>query len=155
MIFWLENICFFIPYFLVYEALLIPLIYLRLVYNILKVETNKPFATLLSLVWLLVGPFYLFHGLLQDMYYYLKVLYEYNEDVTVGGEDEQSKEDKLQDKIVIYNELIDTMRAIMNIFKSKKASKLKKKKGAKSNDPKVPVHEQFNIRKETKESGAE
>ena len=139
---------------LVYETLLIPLIYLRLVYNILKVET-VPFSIFVSLVWLLFGPFYLFHGLLQDMYYYLKVLYEYNEDVTVGGENEQSKEDKIQDKIVIYNELIDTMRAIMNIFKYKKANKLKKKKGEKSSDPKVPVHEQFNMRKENELSGAD
>jgi len=31
----------------------------------------------------------------------------------------------LQDKIVIYNEIIDTMRAIMNIFKYKKSRFIK------------------------------
>lgn len=45
----------------------------------------------------------------------LRLYHEYD---FVG--EEQVKEDMLQDKIVIYNEVIDTMRAIMNIFKYKK-----------------------------------
>ena len=55
---------------------------------------------------------------------------------------------KLQDNIIIYNELIDTMRAIMNIFKSKKEKKekmqLQKKKGSKMNEKKS-VHDELGI----------
>lgn len=39
-------------------------------------------------------------------------------------------EDEKQDRIVIYNEVIDTLRAIMNILKYKKSRKIKKKKMA-------------------------
>ena len=51
------------------------------------------------------------------MYYYVKLLYNYHEQDFDG--EAQALEDELQDKIVIYNEVIDTMRAIMNIFKYK------------------------------------
>ena len=41
----------------------------------------------------------------------------------------------------------------MNIFKYKRANKVKKKKGANAN--KQTVHEEFNIRKESEKSGAD
>lgn len=83
-IFWLENILFFIPQMLAYELLLIPLIYIRLVYNILRVESNLLNAFFLVILWLFIGPFYLLHALIQDMYYYFKVLFDYHEDDTEG-----------------------------------------------------------------------
>lgn len=153
VIFWLENFCFFITQFLVYETLLIPLIYLRLIYNILRVESNLLNAFVLILLWLIIGPIYLLHGLVQDMYYYFKVLFDYHEDDSAG--EEQQKEDELQDKIVIYNELIDTMRAIMNLFKYKKGRRLKKRKtpGQASPSPRKAVHQEFSIRNELKSKG--
>ena len=63
-IFWLENLLVFITQMLVYEALLIPLIYLKLVYNIMRVEKNYLNAFFLSFVWLIIGPVYLVMGLI-------------------------------------------------------------------------------------------
>lgn len=142
------------------EALLMPLIYLRLVYNILRAESNICNALLLVIAWLVIGPFYLVYNLLIDMYFYFKVLFDYHEDDTLGQD--QANEDKLQDEIVIYNELIDTMRAIMNIFKYKKSKMLRKKKKPKdAKEPESPgkekppknVHDEFKIRNELAESG--
>ena len=78
-IFWLENLCWFISYMLVYETCLIPLIYIKLIYNILRVESNKLYALFLCCVWLVIGPVYLTAGLVKDMYHYFKVLYDYHE----------------------------------------------------------------------------
>ena len=111
---------------LVYEIVLMPLIYIRFIYLIMKVESNILQALLLCFAWLMIGPFYLLHGFFKDMYYYFKVLFDYHEDDTVGAE--QDQEDILQDRIVIFNEVIDTMRAIMNIFKYESGKLLKKKK---------------------------
>ena len=78
-----------------YELCLIPWIYLRIVYNVLKTEDNKPFACLISISWLIIGPFYLIWALILDMKYYMKVLVQYNEDFTIVGQDDKTLEDKL------------------------------------------------------------
>ena len=152
-IFWLENLGFFIPQMLVREALLAPLIYIRLIYNILRAESNVLNALVLVVAWLIIGPFYLLANLRVDMYYYFKVLLDYHEYDTVG--EDQAAADALQDKIVIYNEIIDTIRAIMNIFKYKKsARKVQKKNKSKGGAPPSPtkaqggVHAEFHIRNE-------
>ena len=95
LIFWLENLVFFIPYMMLYEAMLIPVIYLQIVYNILRVEIKSPHTGIFwSIMWLIIGPFYLFYAWLNDMYFYLKVLFEYNEEVTSGATIEE-KADQL------------------------------------------------------------
>lgn len=155
VIFWLENLCFYIVWMLVYEALLIPLIYIKLVYSIMRVESNKLNAFFLVFVWLIIGPVYLVLGLIKDMYYYFKVLYDYHEH---DGEDVvQVREDELQDKIVIYNEVVDTMRAIMNIFKYKSQKKGigKQKKGKGQQQKKTNVFDEFKIRNEVKRTSSE
>ena len=78
-IFWFENCIFYISRMLVNELLLIPFIYIRLIYNIMKVEDNIFNALLLSGAWLLIGPFYLFWGLCMDMHYYIQLLKLYHE----------------------------------------------------------------------------
>ena len=78
---------------LVYELLLIPYIYLRLIYNILRVEDNRFNAVLLVLAWIFIGIFYLLYFLVVDMLYYFKILYDYHDNETSGAE--QAKEDKL------------------------------------------------------------
>ena len=154
-IFWLENLLFYIPEMLVYEAVLVPIIYLSLVYNILRTESNIKNSIGLVIAWLLIGPVYLLYNLIIDIYYYFKVLFDYHEDDTLGYD--QDKEDELQDLIVIYNEVIDTMRAIMNIFKHKKPSLRARRKKSAGNAARknVDVHEEFGIRKEDKSSRAE
>jgi hypothetical protein len=145
LIFWLENVAYYIPKMIAWETLLIPFIYLRLVFNILRVEYKLWYKLWIAFVWLFIGPFYLIFGLLKDMYYYLLLLCDYHEHD--NDDAEQKAEDKLQDHIVIYNEVIDTIRAIMNIFKYKKAKKLKKRKGPQS-IAKPKVHDEFGIKKE-------
>lgn len=84
MIFWLENIFFYIPKMFVYETLLIPLIYLRLIANIIRTESEIRNAIYLLLLWLIIGPVYLLINLIIDMYFYVKVLLIYHEDDTLG-----------------------------------------------------------------------
>ena len=55
----------------------------------MKNEENKLYAVVVSIGWLLFGPIYLILALLVDMYFYSKVLFDYNEDCTEGGMDEQ------------------------------------------------------------------
>ena len=86
MIFWLENLVFYIPKMFVYELLLIPFIYLRLIYNILRVEDNRLNALLLVLIWVFIGVFYLLYYLVIDMSFYFKILYDYHDNETSGAE---------------------------------------------------------------------
>ena len=93
-IFWIENVGFFIPYMMLYEAMLVPLIYLQIVYNILRVDIKSPHTAIFySVLWLIGGPFYLIHGWCKDMYYYMKVLLEYNEEVTSGATAEEKADE--------------------------------------------------------------
>ena len=92
MIFWLENLVFYIPKMFVYELLLIPFIYLRLIYNILRVEDNRLNALLLVLIWVFIGVFYLLYYLVIDMSFYFKILYDYHDNETSGAD--QAKEDR-------------------------------------------------------------
>ena len=67
---------------LIYELFLIPLIYLRLIYNILRVEDNRLNALLLVISWIIIGVFYLIYYLVVDMLYYFKILYDYHDGET-------------------------------------------------------------------------
>ena len=116
IIFWLENCIYYIPLQVITEVVLIPFIYLRMVYNIMKVESFLPGIGFSSL-WLLIGLPFLLYTAAFDVYFYFKVLCDYRE---LDFDRTTENEDRLQDKIVIYNEIIDTIRSIMNIFKHKK-----------------------------------
>ena len=128
MIFWLENTLYYIPFMIIYEVLLIPYIYLRMVFNIMKVEDFFP-GLGYSSVWLMIGIPYLLGAAVIDVYYFFKVLCDYRED---EFDDKTEVEDKLQDKVVIYNEIIDTVRSIVNIFKYKKKKVYNSNRGVKS-----------------------
>ena len=129
-IFWLENI-FYLTSMMLYLLLLVPIIYLKLMINILRAESLFR-AIGLTIGWILCGPFYLLFYVLVDLFNFLKILYDYKEE---GDEDIiKAREDEMQDQIVIYNEIVDTLRAIMNIFRHyKKVLKLKQK--TKKNSP--------------------
>ena len=62
-----------------YELLLIPLIYVRIVQNIIKVATVLD-AIGKVCIWLFIGPFFLLFTLVIDLYYYCKILCDYKED---------------------------------------------------------------------------
>ena len=92
-------------------------------YNIIKVATVFNAIAMITL-WIIIGLFFLFFGVMKDMYYFMKILCDYKEDDDAVRQ--KADEDEMQDMIVIYNEVVDTMRAILNFFKFQKQKKLKK-----------------------------
>lgn len=147
MIFWIENIVYYLAGFLLYEIILVPIIYFRLIVNIIRVEKIY-IAIYLVFAWLFVGPFYLMHGVCFDMFNYIKILCDYKEE----GDEKviKAEEDDMQDKVVIFNEIIDTLRAIMNIFRyyiEENGIKYKKNSNKSGSPRKTKVLEEFCIKK--------
>ena len=58
------------------------------------------------------------------MYFFSKILCDYREDDDATAI--KQEEDSTQDRVVIYNEVLDTLRAIMNTLKYQKLKKLRK-----------------------------
>mmetsp|Transcript_37727 Transcript_37727/g.57765 ORF Transcript_37727/g.57765 Transcript_37727/m.57765 type:complete len:232 (+) Transcript_37727:2680-3375(+) len=112
--FWVENL-FFIFYQLLYELMLVPIIYLRMFYNVVKLGGYR--SSHLILFWVFCGPFFLLYGASIDIYYYVKILCDYklDDDLQVKMEEEDQK----QDKIVIYNEIISVLKSVLFIFQQK------------------------------------
>jgi hypothetical protein len=54
-------------------------------------------------------------GLLGDLMNYLNVLCDYK--LREEEEKEKIEDDQAKDKIILYNEVIDVLRAIMHIYK--------------------------------------
>ena len=78
LIFWLENF-FYIFYMFLYELMLVPFIYLRLVFQIIAVaEFLDAFSKIC--IWLMIGLFFLIYNLVIDMFYYFKILCDYKEE---------------------------------------------------------------------------
>ena len=63
----------------------------------------------------MIGPFFLSYCVMNDMYFFSKILCDYREDDDAA--EIKKEEDDEQDRIVIYNEVLDTLRAIMNTLK--------------------------------------
>ena len=62
VIFWLENVTYYIPKMIITEILLIPYIYIRNIFNIMKVESFIN-GVAFSLLWLVIGlPYLLYTG---------------------------------------------------------------------------------------------
>jgi len=77
-IFWLENTLYFIALG-VYEIILLPFIYIKVIYNIIRVASpikKVPFITF----WLIIGPFFLIYGLFNDLLNLLRILWDYHEE---------------------------------------------------------------------------
>jgi len=81
-IFWIENILYMTS-MLLYLLTLVPIIYLKLIFNILRAE-KLFYAILLTFAWILFGPFYLLFLVFVDLFNFLKILYDYKEE---GEED--------------------------------------------------------------------
>lgn len=122
-IFWLENVAYIFS-FLIYEFMLCPVIYLKIFLNIIILAGWLKVIPLLFF-WMFVGPFVLLFAICKDLFFYIKILCDYQDEEDQFKEKEE--EDFKQDKIVIYNEVIDVMRSIMHIFKKKKEEAKKKK----------------------------
>jgi hypothetical protein len=122
-IFWLENVAYIFS-FLIYELMLCPVIYLKIFLNIIILAGWLKVIPLLFF-WMFVGPFVLLFAICKDLFFYIKILCDYQDEEDQFKEKEE--EDFKQDKIVIYNEVIDVMRSIMHIFKKKKEEAKKKK----------------------------
>jgi len=74
-IFWLENIVLILIQ-LLQELLLVPYIYFRHIFNIVKVAKIWNAIMLIS-IWLVIGLFYLLFLVVKDMYFYMKILCDY------------------------------------------------------------------------------
>ncbi len=122
LIFWIENIYYVLEMLLI-ELVLAPFIYCRLIINIIRTTTIGN-AIILLTCWILLGPFFLVFCIFNDMYFYSKILCDYREDDDAAEIKQQ--EDLMQDEIVICNEVLDTLRAIMNTLKYQKRKHLKK-----------------------------
>jgi len=77
-IFWLENIIYILAQ-LLYELLLVPYIYFRHIFNIIKAAKLLNALWLIT-IWLVIGLFFLLYCVFKDMYFYLKILCDYKED---------------------------------------------------------------------------
>lgn len=113
LMFWFENL-FIVLLFLVYSILLVPLIFFKMLYNFFR-SMKIYFFVVFAFVWIIVGLLVLPLFVLKDVFYLFKILCKYND------EDDQLKnklsEDDKQDRIMVYNEAIDVMRAIYYISK--------------------------------------
>jgi hypothetical protein len=72
----------------------------------------------LTLFWLILGPLViLFLGVIGDLVSFLRVLADYK--LAEEEEKEKAEEEFNKDKVVLYNEIMDVLRAIMHIYKQK------------------------------------
>lgn len=77
--------------------------------------------------WVILGPLLLLFNLAKDVFYFIKILCDYMDEEDQFKEKEE--EDFKQDKIVIYNEVLDVMRSIAHIYR-KRMLEAKAKKAA-------------------------
>eukprot|EP00347_Sterkiella_histriomuscorum_P019128 403342842 len=113
LMYWVENV----PYlgsFLLYECVLAPIIFIKILINIMLQSTGKTIVPWTSF-WLVFGiPIIVILGVGLDTFTYLRVLCSYHEEHTERVKEE---EDYKHDKIIIYNEIIDVMRTILYLYK--------------------------------------
>lgn len=112
--FWLENLVL-LTYQLIYELLLVPIIYLRVMMNVITLADWPTEATKLLCAWIPGGLFYLLYGVGLDMFYFFKILCDYKQD-----DDTlllKQEEDRKQDTIVILKEIVEVLKIILFIIR--------------------------------------
>ena len=112
-IFWLENVPL-IFIFLCYELALAPIAYFKQLSAFVIKSTWKN-VLFLFIFWAALGPLIiLLLGVVGDLINLLRVLADYKQ------ADEEEKErvetETRKDKVILYNELMDVLRAIMHIY---------------------------------------
>lgn len=141
MVFWTENLLYLIS-FLMYEAVQCPWIFVRVIYNVIKLATYLQIVPYIAL-WLIIGPFMLIFGIFKDFFFFVKILCDYQE--TANQEKEVEEKELNKDKIVLYNEIIDVLRTIMQILiknKHKEEIEFMKKLGKPDDEIKLKQKEQ-------------
>jgi hypothetical protein len=76
----------------------------------------------LLVVWIFYAPFWLLFKLYIDIKEFIKILLNTQEEVNEVLE--ENERNKIIDRICIYNEVIDTLRAIVEIFQKHYAEKI-------------------------------
>ena len=89
VIFWLENL-FYIVIFAFYELMLVPFIYIKVAFDIIRLATFFNMIWL-TFMWLLFGLLYLLFGVFKDMFFFVKTLCDYKD------EDDKTQEKELED----------------------------------------------------------
>ena len=102
--------------FIVYEIVLTPLLYFKVMYHTFKQTCSAP-TNLITLIfiWLPFGILILFYILLADIVRLMKALSDFK-----IGDDVESKKIEIyfrQDSIVIYNEMKVTLQLIMDTYR--------------------------------------
>jgi hypothetical protein len=95
---------------------LLPVIYCKVALTVVFLSTKLGMIPMLAF-WLFIGPFIMMYQLGKDVFFYVKILCDYMDEEDQFKEKEE--EDFRQDKIVIYNEVVDVMRSIAHIFRKK------------------------------------
>jgi hypothetical protein len=122
VVFWVENIYFIIEFFLK-ELILVPYNYVRIAFQTLSLADYRDIH--LFFIWVIFGFFYLlFYGVTTDMYYFFKILRNYNTDDDLKTLMEE--DDTENDKIIIFNEMIYVMKSILFIFQQAHNDKIYK-----------------------------
>ena len=75
LIFWIENLLFYIPQMVITEILYVPLIYFRVLYKIVTLAGNE--GPRLIVGWCFGGLFFLLFGFCHDLFNYIKLLCDY------------------------------------------------------------------------------
>jgi hypothetical protein len=78
IMFWMENM-FYIVYFIFSEVILFPLIYFKVMITVGYLADWKRLLPL-TVFWIVFGPFVLLYSLAKDLFFYLKILCDYQED---------------------------------------------------------------------------
>lgn len=93
MMFWTEN-TIYLSFMLLYEIALVPIIFFRVCYNIVKLASFFNMVLLLVL-WSITGILFLLFGVCKDIFFYLKILCDYKveDDLNEEKEEEDYKQD--------------------------------------------------------------
>ena len=123
MIFWIENVIY-ISLMGVNFLILIPFTYFKITFNIIRIGSLLSTIMLMPL-WLLLGPFYLVYAFNRDLFNFGRSL---NRNYQLKAKEHEAEDkDLINDKIIIYNEVIDVMRAIKYLYEQTKKRHIERK----------------------------
>ena len=116
--FWLENIAYVLCLIL-YCYCLIPIIFVKFIINIYK---NLPFHKFMFylIIWIMFGLIYLLILTFVDLFNFIKILSDYRDD---ASHEEKKKFEELQDKCVLYNEILECVRTMYKITRQVREEK--------------------------------
>jgi hypothetical protein len=90
LIFWIENTIYIIITF-IYEIFFVPLIFLKVIFDIIRYATFLEMIFLLF-SWLIFGMVFLIFGVFKDMFFFIKILCDYKD------EDDDNEEKEMEDQ---------------------------------------------------------